>query len=232
MLILSRRSAQKVVIEKIVVNVLEIRGRRVRLGVALPAGQSVEVQDERENGSAEEAPEVRFIEGGHQMLVWARPGWKLRVNDGLQVQVVAVEQDRVRLGILAPPGVPVCREELDPGEGNETATPVPPAAPPGGKVLVSAEVLSAWVARKIEAHLKQRPRGALRRLAQDLGISSVSINRWRRCQSNVATNHLHPLLEALGVGLNDLAHELNVGEVEVPTFPARGPAARTEAGTL
>lgn len=225
MLVLSRRCGEKVIVGKdIVVDVVEIHGQRVRLGLAPPAGQPIELQAEAEEGG-EVVPEASFAGGRSQLLVWSRLGSGLHINESIHVRVVAVDEGRVRLGIVAPPDLAIQREELSldtAGKaGDERATP---------PFRVSAEVLSDWVARKIKAYLKEQPRGALQKLAQLIGVSPVSITRWRNRQTNVATEHLHSLLPALGVGLDELARELNVEQVLPPDIPARGPAGRTEEG--
>jgi carbon storage regulator CsrA len=215
MLVLSRRCGEKVIVGKdIVVNVVEVLGQRVRLGLTPPAGQPIELSAvDPEANSKEVVPEASFAGGRSQWLVWSRLGTDLHINDCISVRVVAVDDDRVRLGIAAPPEMPIQRAELQPDRS---------------AFRVSAEVLSDWVARKIEAYLKEQPRGALQKLCQAVGVSAVSMYRWRNKQSNVATEHLHSLLPVLGVGLDDLARELNVEQVLLPDVPARGPTSRSE----
>jgi carbon storage regulator len=47
------------------------------------------------------------------MLVFTRrKGQTIRIGDGIEVQVIRVGRDGVRLGIVAPPEVPVHRQEI------------------------------------------------------------------------------------------------------------------------
>jgi carbon storage regulator len=73
------------------------------------------------------------------MLVLSRKETqRIKVGDSIVVTVVRVAGDRVRLGIEAPPGVIVLREELEPRPraASVPAATVPaeslPAASPGG----------------------------------------------------------------------------------------------------
>ena len=51
------------------------------------------------------------------MLVLSRKiGERIRIGDGIYVMVVRVSQNSVRLGIDAPPGVSILREELTEAE--------------------------------------------------------------------------------------------------------------------
>jgi sRNA-binding carbon storage regulator CsrA len=231
MLVLSRKCAEKVIVGgDIVINVVEIHGQRVRLGLAPPAGQPIDLQEDCSRTAADQevVPEVRCIGGSSQLLVWSRPGTELCINESVQVRVVTVDRDRVRLGIVAPCETPVRRGECGSSAKAPSTQRAADREQTGGVLRVSAEVLSDWVARKIKGYLVDRPRGALQKLAQVVGVSSVSINRWRNRQSNVATEHLSSLLPALGVGLDDLARELRVEQVLPPQIPARGPAPRVE----
>lgn len=47
------------------------------------------------------------------MLVFTRrKGETIRIGDGIEVQVLRVGRDGVRLGVVAPPEVPVHRQEI------------------------------------------------------------------------------------------------------------------------
>jgi carbon storage regulator len=47
------------------------------------------------------------------MLVFTRRrGETIRIGDGIEVQVVRIGRDGVRLGVIAPPSVPVHRQEV------------------------------------------------------------------------------------------------------------------------
>jgi carbon storage regulator len=47
------------------------------------------------------------------MLVFTRrKGQTIRIGDGIEVQVIRVGRDGVRLGIAAPPEIPVHRQEV------------------------------------------------------------------------------------------------------------------------
>jgi carbon storage regulator CsrA len=226
MLVLSRRCGEKLIVGKdIVVEVVEVHGQRVRLGLFPPAGQAIDLRADPAETEAggEVVPEVSFAGGRSQVLVWSRLSSGLRINETIQVRVVAADRDRVRLGIVAPAEVPIQRAE------GEAAT-APEGEQAGRTLQVTPEVLSDWVARKLRTYLKEQPRGALQKLAQAVGVSPVSIRRWRNRGSNLATEHLHALLPALGVGLDDLARELNVEQVLPPDIPTRGPGSRSEEG--
>jgi carbon storage regulator len=58
--------------------------------------------------------EERFTtQGGSDMLVLSRKiGERIIINDTITVEVLQVVGNRVRLGITAPDGVPIMREEL------------------------------------------------------------------------------------------------------------------------
>ena len=62
------------------------------------------------------------------MLVFTRrKGQTIRIGDGIEVQVIRVGRDGVRLGIVAPPEVPVHRQEVyeQIREANRKAANVP-----------------------------------------------------------------------------------------------------------
>ncbi len=64
------------------------------------------------------------------MLVLTRKrGEEIVIGDNIRLTVVAVSGNQVRLGVTAPPDVPVRREELDPVE--DGLGPRPRARPPG-----------------------------------------------------------------------------------------------------
>lgn len=92
--------------------------------------------------------------------------------------------------------------------------------------VVPLAAFRAWLAQRIDAHLRQRPRGSLCRLAETVGVMPVSVHRWRVGSHNVAREHLPALLEALGTSLDDLSRELGVERVEVPHVLARGAQSR------
>jgi sRNA-binding carbon storage regulator CsrA/transcriptional regulator with XRE-family HTH domain len=221
MLILSRKCADQLRIpeEDITLNVVEISGQRVCLGMVPPAGQPFDLREE--DATDRVVPEVEFTERGYQVLVWAGPGSGLRINERVQVRVVAVDPDSVRLGIIVPPGK---------GRGDAPAAATPPRAEAGDTAArhatISQEVLAYWVAQKITAYLKDRPRGAVQELARAVGVSPVTINRWRKRETNVASDNLNELLRVLNVSRDDLAAELGVKEVDLPDIRSRGPAAR------
>src|SRR4051812_23944982 len=203
MLVLSRKCGNQLRIpeEGITLNVVEISGQRVCLGMVPPAGQPLEL---REDGATDPfVPEVEFTERGYQVLVWAAPGSGLRINERVQVRVVTVDADSVCLGLVAPPGRGRAAGEASAGRpGGEAAKP--PAICP--------EILADWVARKITAYLKGRPRGSVQELARAVGVSPVTINRWRKRKTNVASENLTELLRVLNVSRDDLAADLGVSE--------------------
>ena len=53
------------------------------------------------------------MQGGTDMLVLSRKiGERIIINDTITVEVLQVVGNRIRLGVTAPPGVPIMREEL------------------------------------------------------------------------------------------------------------------------
>ena len=63
------------------------------------------------------------------MLVFTRRrGETIMIGDGIRIQVLRVGRDGVRLGVVAPPEVPVHREEIyeQIREANQKAATAPP----------------------------------------------------------------------------------------------------------
>ena len=56
------------------------------------------------------------------LVLTRRPGQTLRIGDGIELQVVRVEGDRVVLGLVAPRDVPIVRGELLREVGQEVRT--------------------------------------------------------------------------------------------------------------
>lgn len=46
------------------------------------------------------------------LVITRRVNESIRIGDTIEVKVVAIERGKVRLGVLAPPDVPIYREEL------------------------------------------------------------------------------------------------------------------------
>src|SRR5262249_61292466 len=108
-----------------------------------------------------------------------------------------------------------------PGRGRGAGQPrgARPDGESGAKPpVISPEILGYWVAQKITAYLKDRPRGAVQELARAVGVSPVTINRWRKRETNVTSENLNELLRVLNVSRDELAAELGVNE----TGPANG----------
>ena len=60
------------------------------------------------------------------MLVLSRrTDESVKIGDDIEVMVVKIEGDRVRLGFRCPPDVPVWRTEIMPSNKHETLTPNP-----------------------------------------------------------------------------------------------------------
>jgi carbon storage regulator len=58
------------------------------------------------------------------MLVLSRKaGQRIIIDDSIVVEIVEIQGGRVRIGIEAPQGVPILREELLPAEHNQAAQP-------------------------------------------------------------------------------------------------------------
>src|SRR5262249_1652594 len=135
--------------------------------------------------------------------------------ESMQVQIVGVAGDKVRLGIAAPNNVSVQREELS-----------TPARRPRAAETVPHEIFLDWIARQIEQYLAAHPEVTLQQLARAVGVSPATITRWKARQTNIAKAHLQSLLDVLGIGLDDLARERNVQRILPPDVKARGPTVR------
>ncbi|MBC7216854.1 MAG: carbon storage regulator CsrA [Candidatus Caldatribacterium sp.] len=46
------------------------------------------------------------------LVITRRVNESIRIGDNIEVKIVAIERGKVRLGVLAPPDVPIYREEL------------------------------------------------------------------------------------------------------------------------
>lgn len=46
------------------------------------------------------------------LVLTRRPGEEIMIGDGIRLTILAVKGGRVRLGLLAPPDVPILRVEL------------------------------------------------------------------------------------------------------------------------
>jgi len=64
------------------------------------------------------------------LVLTRRPGESVLVGDGIEIQVVRIEGDRVVLGIVAPPDVTIVRTEL---LHDTTRSLAMPPAPDGGE---------------------------------------------------------------------------------------------------
>jgi carbon storage regulator len=58
------------------------------------------------------------------LVLTRRPGESLLIGDGIEVQVVRIDGDRVVIGIVAPSDVTVVRSELVRGSREAIAPPV------------------------------------------------------------------------------------------------------------
>ena len=57
------------------------------------------------------------------LVLTRRTGESLLIGDGVEIQVVRIEGDRVVIGIIAPPDVAVVRSELVRGPAGSPAAP-------------------------------------------------------------------------------------------------------------
>jgi carbon storage regulator len=65
--------------------------------------------------------------GGLMLVLSRREHERIRLGDSVVVTVVKIAGDRVRLGIEAPPHVPILRDELNPSPPSDpTLDPAPP----------------------------------------------------------------------------------------------------------
>jgi carbon storage regulator CsrA len=259
MLVLSRRVQEGLVIgSDIAVKVLEIGADCVRLGIVPPAGKPIELHSESPGDEFDESirqPEVAIEDGKQTVVVSGKVGRGIVINQSIQVRVVSVVEDKVRLGIVVPGNAPVHREEVSAALGRHSGAERGPSAPPAGpdrarrrlaapanhgqggstdeasppspgSEAIPHGVFLDWIARQIEQYLDAHPEVTLQQLARAVGVSPATITRWRARQTNVARDHLQSLLDVLGTSLDDLARERNVKRVLPPEIKARGPAVR------
>lgn len=60
------------------------------------------------------------------MLVLSRKlGEKIVIGDSIVLTVVKIDRNQIRLGIEAPPDVPIFREEIAPGRGHVESSVIP-----------------------------------------------------------------------------------------------------------
>src|SRR3954451_9737079 len=79
--------------------------------------------------------------GAHNMLVLTRKSnQSIMIGDDIEVSVLSIMGEKVRIGIQAPRDIPVCRKEVYLEIQEERGTPVAPSADRGG---LRAEVDSA-----------------------------------------------------------------------------------------
>lgn len=132
MLVLSRHHDESIMIgDAIEVVVVDIKGDKVRLGTRAPREVQVhrrEVyeaikreQAEIENPDAQSAPNTRnkkplcqsFADSQSGMLVLSRHrDESIMIGDDIEVVVVSIKGDKVRLGFSAPREVPIHRKEF------------------------------------------------------------------------------------------------------------------------
>jgi carbon storage regulator len=63
------------------------------------------------------------------LILTRRPGEAIRIGDDVEICIVAVNGNQIRLGIKAPRSVPVHREEIYARINAPSAAPEPAAAP-------------------------------------------------------------------------------------------------------
>jgi carbon storage regulator len=69
-------------------------------------------------------------QGEINMLVLTRKvGQRIVISDSIVVEILEIQGGRVRIGIKAPLGVPILREELLLTEHNQAAQPAPSEVP-------------------------------------------------------------------------------------------------------
>lgn len=123
MLILMRRPGESILIgDEIVVTVVGFERNRVKVGVKAPRHIPVDREEVAERKARNEPPppsthpaqaEASQPSSKSGMLVvMRRPGERILVGSAIVVVVVGFERNRVRLGIIAPRGIPVDREEI------------------------------------------------------------------------------------------------------------------------
>lgn len=80
------------------------------------------------------------------MLVFTRRrGEAIIIGDGIEVRVLRVGRDGVRLGVVAPPALPVHRQEVHEQicEANRAAA-APEATEPAGRAAIEARLKARW----------------------------------------------------------------------------------------
>lgn len=214
MIVLPSRCATSYVISGNMLEVVEIRSDRVLLGVTPVAGQTVDLREEENTEKL--VRELRCVEGDFRLLVWVKPGDRFRINHCARVQIISLSADEVSLGIsdLGECKLPAHESATSPVEAGKRSVPVE----------LSCEILADWVSRKITTHLKGQKRGAVQELASKLGVSAVTINRWKKRETVVTRANLEKLLEVLHVSRDELARELGVDRMIHPDGRARSSA--------
>lgn len=109
MLVLSRKLHQKIVIDdRIEITVNRIRGNNVKLYVYAP-GERIG-RGEYSGQANPQAEPAGFGRGG--LVLTRKPGQTILIGDNISIKVLNVKGDNVRLGIDAPPEIPVHRSEI------------------------------------------------------------------------------------------------------------------------
>jgi carbon storage regulator len=100
------------------------------------------------------------------LILTRRPGERVVIGDEILVTVMGVSGHTVRLGIAAPEGVPIYREEIwlavkeENRAAAEASADALPAKPPEGATVVPSETAGATPAREpTQAPADEQPPG-------------------------------------------------------------------------
>ncbi len=109
MLVLSRQRDESIIIGKMLVTitVLEVKGRLVRLGIRA-ADLGIRRKEVIPPGTRPSPP----TDGGGYLVLSRRVDQEILIGDNIELLIVDIRGDKVRIGIEAPKDVPVHRQEV------------------------------------------------------------------------------------------------------------------------
>jgi len=122
MLVLSRHREESVTIGKMLITIIDIRGDKVRIQITAPKEipvhrKEVFETERRKNGGAKPPP-VPFPSSWEMpkdssgLVLSRKRDESIIINSEIEIVVVDIRGDKVRLGIDAPTDIPVHRREV------------------------------------------------------------------------------------------------------------------------
>jgi len=208
-LVISRKVNEGLFLGSIAVHVTEIGERHVRLAIAPPPGEPLNLAVETVADDSVRHPEVIVLNGQQMVIVSLTLGGNpIRINQTNQVVIENICDDKVNLGVIPPDS---------------------PAEARQGTSQKAASAFQEWIAGKIEGYLKTHTDVTLQHLAEQVGVSAPTIRRWRFQEARVATIHLKRLLKAIDTSADVLKRELNLDSKTLPKVKERGLTRRRKA---